>query len=186
MRPSAPLPDFPAGAGRDTPAALRQRGFSLRPCTAADLGFLRDLYHLLRADELAQVPWPAAQKAAFLDSQFALQHKHYLTHYSAADFLVIEAEGQPAGRLYLSRQAPEYLIVDISLLPPWRNSGVGSALIRHAQALAAHEGATLNLHVEQRNHAARRLYERLGFVATMEEGAHIGMRWPDIAGLMTV
>lgn len=175
--PLPALPDFPAGAGLATPAALGLRGFSLRPCGASDIGFLRQLYGQLRADELAQAPWPAEQKAAFLDSQFALQHKHYLTHFSAADFLLLEVAGQSAGRFYLMRQAPEFLIVDISLLPQWRNSGVGSALIRHAQELAKNEGASLNLHVDQRNHAARRLYQRLGFEVMDEEDAYAAMRW---------
>jgi ribosomal protein S18 acetylase RimI-like enzyme len=143
-----------------------------------DIGFLRALYSELRAEEVAQVPWPPEQKAAFLDSQFSLQHKHYLTHFSDADFLLIEAQGRPAGRLYLSRQPQEFLIVDISLLPQWRNSGVGSCLIEYAQTLAKNQNASLSLHVDNRNNAARRLYERLGFVATIQEGPYTGMRWP--------
>ncbi len=171
------LSEFPVGAGFETPFTLRQQGFSLRPCATSDIEFLRELYGQVRADELAQVPWPTIQKTAFLDSQFALQHKHYLAHFSAADFLLLETAGESAGRLYLVRQAPEFLIVDISLLPQWRNHGIGSALIRHAQQLAQHAGAALNLHVDQRNYAARRLYQRLGFVVTSEDGAHLAMRW---------
>jgi len=174
------LPAFPAGAALEAPTDLQQRGIRLRPCAAGDISFLTFLYRQLRAAELAPLSWPDVQKDAFLESQFALQHRHYLAHYSAADFLLIEAEGQPAGRFYLSRQTSEFLIVDISLLPQWRNSGVGSALIRHAQEMAKRADASLNLHVDQRNHAARRLYDRLGFVARMEDGPYTSMRWPTV------
>ncbi|AMO95461.1 acetyltransferase family protein [Collimonas fungivorans] len=173
----AALPAFPAGAVPETPAALRQRGIVLRPCTTADIAFLRELYRQLRAEELAPLPWPQAQKNAFLDSQFALQHRHYLTQYPDADFCLVESAAQPIGRLYLWRQAPQFLVIDISLLPQWRNSGIGTALMRGAQELARVGQADLNLHVDQRNSAARRLYERLGFIATDEDGPYAGMRW---------
>ncbi|AIY41592.1 Acetyltransferase [Collimonas arenae] len=159
------------------PVSLDACGVSLHACATSDIGFLRDLYHQLRSDELAQVPWPRAHKIAFLDSQFTLQHKHYLSHFKNADFLRIDANGQPIGRIYLSRQAPEFLIVDISLLPAWRGNGIGSALIRHIQILAEGVGSCVNLHVDERNAAARRLYERLGFVATAQEGPYTAMRW---------
>jgi RimJ/RimL family protein N-acetyltransferase len=173
----AALPAFPAGAVPETPAVLCQRGIVLRLCTTADIAFLRDLYRQLRAEELAPLPWPQAQKDAFLDSQFALQHRHYLTHYPDADFCLVESAAQPIGRLYLWRRAPQFLVIDISLVPQWRNGGIGTALIRGAQQLAQADEAGLNLHVDQRNDAARRLYERLGFIATDEDGPYTGMRW---------
>lgn len=168
---------FPPGAAPEAPTGLRQRGITLRPGATTDLGFLRDLYRQLRADELAAVPWPESQKHAFLDSQFALQHQHYLSQFPNADFLLIECDAVPIGRFYLLRQAPAFLVIDISLLPQWRNSGIGSALIRNAQAMAQVEGADLDLHVDQRNPAARRLYERLGFAATDTDGPYASMRW---------
>ncbi|WP_211453038.1 GNAT family N-acetyltransferase [Collimonas antrihumi] len=176
------LPAFPAGAPLETPVALQRRGIRLRPCIAADIGFLTSLYRQLRIAELAPLPWTDAQKHAFIDSQFALQHRHYLTHYSHADFLLIECNDEPIGRLYLSRQMSEFLIIDISLTPGWRNGGIGTALIRHAQVLAENAGAGLNLHVDQRNDGARKLYERLGFIATDVGGIYTGMRRPASTG----
>ena len=171
------LPAFPAGSVLAAPAGLRQRSITLRPAATPDIGFLRDLYRQLRADELAPLPWPDAQKHAFLDSQFTLQHRHYLSQYPNADFALMTCNAVPIGRFYLLRQAPAFLIIDISLLPQWRNSGIGSALIRHAQALAQAERTDLNLHVDQRNGAAHRLYERLGFTATHTDGPYDSMCW---------
>ncbi|KRF00543.1 hypothetical protein ASG87_12670 [Frateuria sp. Soil773] len=171
---------FPAGrADRlHAPPALAGREFALRPAVAGDLAFLRRLYGQVRAAELAAVPWPDAVKEQFLDSQFALQHRHYLVHFADADFLLLERAGEAVGRLYLQRRAPDYLIVDISLLDDQQGQGVGGALIDAVQQRAAAEGCGVRLHVEMHNERARRLYERLGFAPLAIEGAHRLMRWP--------
>ncbi len=168
---------FPRGDIVEVPIALREHGISLRTSTAADMAFLRRLYGQVRADELAVLPWLASQKEAFLDSQFALQHQHYLSHFPDACFLLVECNATPIGRFYLLKQAPEFLIIDISVAIAWQNQGIGTALMRDAQTMAQKVGAGVRLHVDQRNHGARRLYDRLGFVATHTNGPYIGMRW---------
>lgn len=175
---SAPFPRERADR-MTTPALLIERGFSLRAAHDGDLPWLRDLYASTRADEMAPVPWPEIAKRSFLDQQFALQHQHYLAHYADTDFLAIEhADHGPAGRYYLQRTAPDHLLVDISLFPALRGSGVGSVLIRQSQQDAAALGRGMRLHVQQSNPGARRLYERLGFVAEEgAEGTHRPMRW---------
>lgn len=182
--PSQPLP-FPRSddtLGRDgrlaTPALLSERGFALRPARHDDLPWLRTLYASTRAEELAPIPWPDEAKRAFLDSQFALQHQHYLLHYADADFLAIEREGAPIGRYYLQRRAPDHLIVDISLLPAARGLGIASVLIEHSQDDAAALGRGMQLHVASDNTGAQRLYQRLGFVEIENSGSHRRMRWP--------
>lgn len=161
-----------------TPALLTERGFSLRAANDGDLPWLRDLYASTRAEEMAPVPWPEIAKRSFLDQQFGLQHQHYLAHFGDTDFLAIDhAERGPVGRYYLQRTAPEHLLVDISLFPALRGSGVGSALIRQSQQDAAALGRGMRLHVQQSNPGARRLYERLGFVIEGAEASHRPMRW---------
>ena len=175
---SAPFPRERADR-MTTPALLIERGFSLRAVRDGDLPWLRDLYASTRAEEMAPVPWPEIAKRSFLDQQFGLQHQHYLAHYADTDFLAIEhAEHGPVGRYYLQRTAPEHLLVDISLFPALRGSGVGSALIRQSQQDAATLGRGMRLHVQVSNPGARRLYERLGFIAEQgAEGTHRPMRW---------
>lgn len=161
-----------------TPALLTERGFSLRALHNRDLPWLRDLYASTRAEEMAPVPWPEIAKRSFLDQQFGLQHQHYTTHFADADYLAIEQAGHgPVGRYYLQRVAPEHLLVDISLFPALRGSGVGSALIRQSQLDAAALGRGMRLHVQQTNPGAQRLYERLGFIVEGAEGSHRLMCW---------
>lgn len=169
---------FPIGKKFNTPDTLLQRNIILRSATMSDIKFLRLLYYQSRVDELAAVPWPDLQKKVFLDSQFDLQHHHYLTYYSEANFLIIECQSKPIGRFYLWQQEKTFLIVDISLVSEWRNHGIGSTLIQYAQKLAQAAQAGLVLHVDQRNQAAYRLYTRLGFIYIGVEGSHIKLHWP--------
>ena len=53
------------------------RVVTLRPITAKDSDFLYRVYASTREDELAPLGWDAAQKASFLEMQFAAQHKFY-------------------------------------------------------------------------------------------------------------
>ncbi|WP_404545563.1 GNAT family N-acetyltransferase [Dyella jejuensis] len=139
---------------------------------------MRKLYGLLRADELNQVAWPEAVRQPFLDSQFSLQHHHFVTHYARADFYVVQHQGTDAGRLYLLREPPYFHIIEIALLPAYRGGGLGSILLAWVKALAAENSADgIDLHVDQRNPDAQRLYARQGFAVTHREGPYIGMRW---------
>lgn len=159
-------------------AALGARGFSLRIATAEDMSFLRELYGLLRVDEVNAISWPNTARQAFLDSQFSLQHHHFVTHYPSTDFFMIERERASIGRFYLMRERPYFLVVDIALLPAWRGQGLGTMLLEGSKRLAIETGAMgIDLHVDERNAAARQLYTRLGFIQTQQEGPYLGMRW---------
>jgi GNAT superfamily N-acetyltransferase len=161
-----------AGAGRP----LAEATISLRPIGPGDEAFLSAVYASTREPELAAVAWDAAQKAAFLQMQFAAQHAYYQEHYQDAAFDVILVEGRPAGRLYVNRAADEIRIVDIALLPDWCNRGIGSALVGALQAEAAASGKPLRIHVERFNPALR-LYERLGFRQIEDRGVYLFMEW---------
>ena len=153
-----------------------------RPATPSDQDFLARLYASTREDELAPVPWPAEQKAAFLAQQFAAQSAHYAKHYAGASFEVILVDGERAGRLIVARWDGEIRIVDVSLLPEHRGRGVGSALLRPLLAEAAATDAVVTIHVEK-NNPALRLYDRLGFRPVADEGVYLRMEHrPDRAG----
>jgi ribosomal protein S18 acetylase RimI-like enzyme len=62
-------------------------------------------------------------------------------------------------------------LIDIALLPQYRNQGIGSTLLRELLADAARAGCAVSLKVENTNPAAR-LYERLGFQTVDEDGMY--------------
>lgn len=66
-----------------------------------------------------------------------------------------------------ARQPGELLMDGIAVAPEARGGGIGTRLLQRLQQFAAEEGyRQLRLDVIDTNPAARRLYERLGFVAT--------------------
>lgn len=171
---------MPGGASpsleRSLPPQLAAERFSLRAESEGDIPFLTGLYVSTRWEELAPVDWTEAQKIAFLEQQFGAQRRHYLVHYARAAFDVIEAAGLPVGRLYLERQEQDHLLIDIALLPEWRNRGIGSAFMRAICDEAAAAGKGVVISVEKFN-PAQRLYRRLGFREYAEDDVYWFMHW---------
>jgi GNAT superfamily N-acetyltransferase len=161
---------------------LEQRcpGLRLRPEADSDTPFLCELYASVRADEVAPLPWPDELKHKFLSEQFFLQRKHYREHYVAAEFLVIEQAQRRIGRVYLHRSEVEVRLMEISLIRELRGHGNGGRLLRALLQECDADGLPVTLHVEPPN-PARRLYERLGFVAVEHGPVYQQMRreaWP--------
>src|SRR5947207_962373 len=151
-------------------------GITYRPKTHADRPFLSDLYASTRSEEMAMVPWTPEQKAEFLAMQFAAQWSHYEQYYPDADFLVVEAEGRPIGRIYIDRGPDEILLVDIALMPDQRGKGIGRQMMQELLDEAAAAGKNVVIHVERYNPALH-LYQRLGFEPVGESGVYYEMRW---------
>ena len=149
---------------------------TLRPIEIGDQGFLYRVYASTREVELAQVDWSDAQKEAFLQMQFVAQHQYYQEHYNDTSWDVILVDNVPAGRLYVARWARELRIVDITLMPEFRNRGIGTTLLRSLQDEATQTNRPLSIHVEQFN-PAQRLYERLGFQCVADKGVYWLMEW---------
>lgn len=155
---------------------------SLRPITPEDVSFLAGVYASTRSDELAVTGWSDEDKAVFCRRQFDAQSAHYAATYPGASFQVIERDGLPIGRLYVARWEKEIRIVDITLLPESRGSGIGTNLLRDLQDEARSAGKSLTIHVERYN-PARRLYERLGFKIVEEQQVYLLMRWTPNQGI---
>jgi GNAT superfamily N-acetyltransferase len=141
---------------------------ALRAVASDDQTFLLKVYAGVRSDELAQVPWSEAQREAFIKMQFDAQQVHYRTHNPAATHDIILLDAQPIGRLYVARRETEIRILDITILPEYRNRGIGTPLIKELMREAARTGKPLNIYVESFNPSLR-LFKRLGFVKTEGE-----------------
>jgi ribosomal protein S18 acetylase RimI-like enzyme len=156
---------------------------SVRPEREEDSRFLETVYCSTREAELAPVPWPAEQKAGFLAQQFRAQTESYRNNYPGAQFLILMVDAADAGRLYLHDRTDEIRIMDIALLPTFRNHGVGSAVLKHILGEGSASNRRVSIHVEVFNPALR-LYERLGFRAVASTDVYVLMEWiPRAAGL---
>jgi ribosomal protein S18 acetylase RimI-like enzyme len=154
---------------------------TLRPVSPEDREFLFRVYASTREEELALTDWDEEQKRVFLEGQFGAQDAWYRERYPGATLDVIEAGGEPAGRLYVHRREREIRLMDIALLPEHRGGGIGSSLLHDLMAEAAAADKRLTIHVEGYN-PARRLYERLGFRKIDEHGVYHLMEWTPAGG----
>lgn len=149
---------------------------TLRPVSGQDDNFLRSVYAATRAAELAQVPWSPEQKEAFVRMQFNAQKQHYAAEYPQANHDLICVGGIPVGRLYLARAADVLHILDITVLPEHRNSGIGSFLLGRVIEEARIAGRPVTIYVESFNPSLR-LFERLGFQKDKENGFQLLLKW---------
>ena len=152
----------------------------LRPAGEGDEGFLRFVYAESRRDELDQVAWPEGAREEFLRSQFNAQAAHYVKHYPGAEFLIVEQEGRPVGRLYVRRSPPEIRIMDIAIITEFRGQGLGTVLLRRFLDEGRASASTVTIHVEKFN-PAQRLYQRLGFRIVADRGAYWFLEWSPVA-----
>jgi ribosomal protein S18 acetylase RimI-like enzyme len=152
----------------------------LRNITANDEEVLCQIYSSTRIEELAQLTnWPGNQKEVFLRSQFSAQHTYYQANYTGADFWMIEYRYEVIGRLYVhtNYQEVSIRIIDISLLPQWRNRGIGKQLLLDLLAFAERLNRPVTIHVENFN-PAMRLYKSLGFeLVSKTNGVYHLLEW---------
>lgn len=195
VAPAAATPPRPRGA---IVAALRVADLDVRvrATAAADAAFCRGLFHEERAPQFAALGLSDAMLTALLDQQYRAQQLGYQQNWPDADDAVIEHRGRSVGRLMLAllpeppgagmpiseaRGGASHLgagtlhLIDIGISAAARGDGIGTAVIGSLAGAAAMLGASrLSLCVLRGNVRARRLYQRLGFVAGAGD-SHIAM-----------
>lgn len=144
--------------------------------TDDDLPFSAALYASTRHEELAPTGWPQELQDAFLAQQHESQHSYYRATYHGAEWLIIEQGGEPVGRLYRVVWPREIRVIDISLVPEARGTGIGRAILAAIQEEARAIGKAVSIHVEK-NNRARNLYVRLGFEVIEDKGVYDLMEW---------
>lgn len=154
--------------------------YSLRPVRKEDDSLIKSIYGHTRTQELSRaVDWSEDQKAAFISHQHAAQSDYYRKVYPDADYSIIMVGDTPAGRLYVERHVIEHniRIIDIAILPEYRNLGIGAYFLKQLQDEAKKSNKILSIHVEKFNRALQ-LYERLGFKVIKEtHGVYLLMEW---------
>jgi GNAT superfamily N-acetyltransferase len=154
---------------------------TLRPVGPDDNEFLMEVYGSTRAEELALTPWTNEQRGAFIQHQFTAQQDHYSRNYPSASHEIIMSDGRQVGRIYVARLEREIRIIDLTLLPPERNAGIGSFLIKQLLVEAERTKRSVRIWVEEFNPSLH-LFERLGFSRSEQQGIHLLMEWTTDSG----
>ena len=150
----------------------------LRAATKADHDFLQALYRVSRDYELAYSPVPEAQLQPFLDQQFALQTRHFDSHYPQAERQIIELDGKPIGRMFWGKvddNGRSLRLIDITLLREHRGCGIGKRLVKQLLTHGRQLDLDVTLHVHSLNPAVK-LYQSLGFKTVERRNQYIYMQ----------
>jgi RimJ/RimL family protein N-acetyltransferase len=145
-----------------------------------DMVFLYQLYASTRIEEMRQTTWSDQQKHDFLLQQYNAQHSHYFSHYPKGDYLIVEKNKKPIGRIYLDRDEKSICLLDIALIPESRNKGLGTELLKQLIKEAQEGQKKITIHVESFN-PAYQLYQKLGFKHVEDKGVYQYMEWYPIA-----
>lgn len=149
----------------------------MRSATQADEPFLFALFAHDKALEFAPLGWSSEQLHPLIEMQFRARQQTWAQIYpAAADSILCLEDGEPVGRRLMDRRAGSYRIVDLAVLPEYRNRGIGASTLHLAQEAARSESVALRLRVARTN-IAMRLYERLGFTKIAEDELAFEMEW---------
>jgi len=149
----------------------------LRKHTDSDIPFMLELYASTRESELAMTNFTQQEKKDFIYQQFNAQYRHYTQHYCTDAFNIITLDYTPLGRLFVDYWENEIRIVDIAIMPEYRNKGLGTYFFNQLFNEAKSSGKSVTIHVEHNNPAIK-LYNRLGFtLKTQTNEIYLLMEW---------
>jgi GNAT superfamily N-acetyltransferase len=157
---------------------LDDQTISIRSIMVEDEDLLLAIYAGTRTEEMNNIlQWSDDEKNRFIQQQFYVQHEYYQKVYPNGIFGIICLNGIDIGRLYLNYSPETLRIIDISLLPLWRNKKIGTIIIESLKNEVAGKNISLSIHVESFNPALE-LYKRLGFEKIKEtNGVYWLMEW---------
>jgi ribosomal protein S18 acetylase RimI-like enzyme len=123
------------------------------------------------------LPVPQSVRAGIIAHQQQLQSDDYRARYPAADYLIVEQDGAPVGRLVIDCSVDTIRVVDLAIAPSARRHGHARAVLAALQLQAAAAGRDLRLRVRRDNGAARALYAALGFKQDHGADGFYELRW---------
>ena len=141
--------------------------YALRPATTADYDFL------YRLNKTAMRP--VVEKTWGWDE--AYQQTHFKQHFTLIDAFVITVAEADIGKLQVEKNRDTIFLASIQILPEYQRNGIGTAIIQTLMDAAKTYRLEITLQVLKANSAARRLYEKLGFITYGETVMHYLMRF---------
>lgn len=135
----------------------------LRCETAADAGFVRQLFDEARAARLAPAGLSPEALARLLDLQHRGQSISYGVQFPMARHLMAWRGDVRVGRLIEAEQKDAFHIVDIAVAQAFRRQGLARAMLAATIARARRSGASVIAEVDWDNAASLAMFANLGF-----------------------
>jgi GNAT superfamily N-acetyltransferase len=151
---------------------MSNNAVSLRLATETDEPFLERLFSACRYSDFASLDEPFATQ--MVQSQFVARRRDWADRFDVGGDHIIEVEDHLAGRLWIHSDGDCWELVDIAVLPEFRNRGIAGTLLRDLVEQAEANNATIRLTVRVDNTQAQRIYFRLGF--SIEPSGDIDLR----------
>lgn len=149
----------------------------VRPAAGDDQQFLKEVYFSTRAGEMAAFSWDEAQIIAFLEMQFQVRQQAYRMQFPNAEYSIVTVGEDDVGCLTVERSADRIRLVDIAILPEYRENGIASKAIKQLQEEADQTSKPIGLRVDKTNDTAMRVYKKHSFVITGETQVLYEMEW---------
>ena len=145
--------------------------FALRPALPADADFEHLLYASTR-DDLR--PLGPEVFDGLVGMHYRAQSMSIRLEHPDAERKIVLVQQAPVGRLIIDASGNYIEVIDVALLPEYRNCGLGTSVLNSVLAQADRLGRAIRLHVEKQSRALR-LFERLGFVISGDVGMYLAM-----------
>jgi len=145
--------------------------FALRPALPADADFEHRLYASTR-DDLR--PLGPEVFDGLVGMHYRAQSMSIRLEHPQAERKIVMVQDAPVGRLIVDASGNYVEVIDVALLPEYRNCGLGASVLNSVLAQADRLARAIRLHVEKGNRAVR-LFERLGFVICGDVGMYVAM-----------
>ncbi len=156
---------------------MNQQPVSLRPATQEDEEFLLHLYTVNRLDEMRMTGWDDARIETFLQAQYSTRKAQYEARYPHAQNWIILSDNERVGRHLIQPDPRLWAFIDVAVLPSFRKRGIGTFVFKLHLHQSVESGASVGLYVLIDN-PAKRIYERLGFIVTGQDGVYCEMLYP--------
>ena len=140
----------------------------LRKASMTDLDLTFEIKKAALKDHISATfgPWDEAWQLA--------EHRK---DFSSGQLEVIVADGMDVGYAWIKRTPKSLYLVDICVFPEHQGTGIGTEIIGRLLTEAKNSHLPVELGVFKSNHAAIRLYTRLGFEQISETPTHILMKF---------
>jgi ribosomal protein S18 acetylase RimI-like enzyme len=110
-----------------------------------------------------------------LELQYRAQAIDWNARFTESHHELVLLGGEPVGRIWVARTQRECRIVDLTLVPERRRTGLGSRLVAEVLLAADEAGVLTRLSVLRGNEPALAFWRCHGFVETHADALYLGL-----------